>query len=319
LTSTPWLWRFDSTTRGAGTLDDISAVPMPEQGTRNRLRRAWSLIKEKEDARSLAAFGMIIVVAAAPIITLTASILTALTAALQLLFGLSPSTWLWIAVFTTTLFSISITLVTYFSQRNLYRMIEAARWRDDFRLLHHTSLCFVYSESKITYRYLFVVRPRKSKRFFEFTFTWSGSGNIEINIRNSQHSLNGVERIPVGNQRLLTVDLGREIGKDNVETIEFDLVTDATEPAMPYLALPISSRSHPRFNTHLMVAFGPGVNVSRVFKDVSLLGAGAMSGRKTTPENIPDNRLIHWRVPVRFGLRYALRWVYDRGTNMDGE
>jgi len=296
-----------------GQVDDISLVKLPTQVSRSRFVRAWALVREKADARSLLALGMLVVVGASPIISTISLAVSGIVAATSLLFGLLPTAWVWLVVFALSLVSFVSTISAIFMSRSLQNAIASRRWTEDFRPLQLIFLCFVYSKEKITSRLEYIVKARKTIWYFESFYTWSGVGEITPRLADTLHSIKKHERMPVGSRRELVIDLGRTLKVGEIETIEFDLVSIATDPAQPYFATIINSPVHPPFNNHLMVAFAPSVKVSRILRETSLMGTNAGLRKKSVPDELSPERVVHWPVPPRFGLRYAFRWVYDEG------
>ncbi len=288
----------------------IENVPMPPRVSTKRLVQIYSLIKEKNDARAVVAFATLFIVAAGPIVTSLGSIAAIVLSVVSLASSVTPSVWLWVLVIALSIATLISTAVAVLSQRHIERTVGNQRWLTDFQPLQIVSQCLVHDQFNITYRYRFVLRARRPMREFQFRFTWSGVGDIEIRLRDKRHTFEAPVPLPIGNQRRLMINLGREVGKRQVEVVEFDLVTRAAQPAQPFTAMPITSKNHPRFNAHLVVAFGPNAPIARVFRETTLLGTSSYEDSPAEPEPIPADRIVAWRVPVRFGLRYVLRWEY---------
>lgn len=154
---------------------------------------------------------------------------------------------------------------------------------------------------------------------FEFRFSWSGTGSIIARCRNPTHRALPIERTGLGGQQVLRIDLGRELGKKDLEIIDFELDTQAIEPAMPHLAVPITSNAHPRLNVHIFVCFGPSVNVGCVYREIGHLNPTGDADVPSEQIELPSSRILYWNPPVRFGLRYKIRWVYNEEIMEGGE
>lgn len=289
----------------------IENVPLPPRVSTKRIVQLYSLIKEKNDARAVIAFATLFIVAAGPFVAALGAVATIIASVVLLTLNFTPSVWLWILVILLSLATLASTVVAVLSQRHIERTVGNQRWLTDFQPLQIVSQCLVHDQFNVTYRYRFVLRARRPMREFQFRFTWSGVGDIKIRLKDKRHSYEPPAPLPIGNQRRLMINFGREINKRQVEVVEFDLVTTAVQPAQPFTAMPITSKNHPRFNAHLIVAFGPNAPVTRVFRETTLLGTSSYEDSPAEPEPIPADRIVAWRVPVRFGLRYVLRWEYS--------
>lgn len=208
-------------------------------------------------------------------------------------------------------FFIVFHIVIFYQKYRFDKKLISYDIHSDFEILQHVTMCEVKSKYEITYVYRFLVRSKNNNiRYFKNTYSWSGHGEFEIFLRSQTHSTHKIYST-AGHYKVIEIDIGRNMNKNDEELIEFIFVTKTTESneALPYLAIGVPCRKFPYFNTHLIVKFLDSHKPVALYREYFY---SVFLTRAFRTEVWPlDEHCIHrWPVRTNVDWRYCVRWVF---------
>lgn len=291
----------------AASWDKLNAVPSVSRF--GWIGIALARIENKLDARAIIDFAMAAAALAAGIAWLFSLGREALLAALQCS-NLRVATN-HAAIFVIVLLSVLIVVDLLRRFRDRRRLLLADRHKE-FKILQRVSLVHVNDSRHIDYYYRFIVRAtRKGIKSFSMRYEWTGKvEEFKIYLKNPRFSL-VTDNHSDWSGREIIINFNKVLDRREEEVIEFCFrtVAEIGKEAAPFSSLSIGSAKFPKLNTFIIVSFSETVRVAALYrrKYFSALADQAISSKIV---NLKGDRVHPWRIPVRVGWKYALRWDY---------
>jgi hypothetical protein len=181
-----------------------------------------------------------------------------------------------------------------------------------YKILQRVMVAHVKSPQATDYYYRWVIRARTDGlKEFSMPFQWTGTRKKFIaHVRNPSYTYEFPTKSDWSNGEFL-LKFNRVLRKRDEEIIEFYFETETevgSEPS-PVISTGIGSSKLPRFNTILKVVFDPAVRVAAVYRRRYFLGIDDNPIR-TKVVALQSDRTHSWRIPVKLGRRFAIRWEY---------
>lgn len=193
------------------------------------------------------------------------------------------------------------------------RQINKVDRHADFKILHRVTTCLIKSPTEIDYYYRYIVRPRKNGvKTFSLQFSWTGKRKrFDIRMRNPSISYEFVKDSDYKDSEII-MTFKKSLNKSDEQIIDFCVETVA-EPggeASPFLGLAVNSAKYPKWNTVLTTIFAPGVNPASIHRE-QYFSHVSEQAVKTQVVELDADRKHRWRIPIRPGWRFVIRWAYE--------
>jgi hypothetical protein len=192
------------------------------------------------------------------------------------------------------------------------RKRRKADWHSEYKILQRVMVAHVKSPQMTDYYYRWVLRARKDGlESFSMPFQWTGTRKkFQAHLRNPAYTCKFPTNSDWKNGEFL-VNFNKTLRRGDEEVIEFYFETETEqggEPS-PVISTGIASNKYPKFNTILKVLFDPGVGVAAVYRRRYFIGIDG-NPIKAKVVTMTSDRSHSWRVPIRIGWRFAIRWEY---------
>lgn len=269
----------------------------------------YHAIENKFDARSLVAVAtalFAVLATAAWVFGLGRDLISFATTCQNLTAAVS-----WTSIATIAVLSSIIVIYFVIHWRRRRTFLNSDR-HSEFKILQRASLCHVMSPQQIDYYYRYVVKARRAGiSSFSMRFMFRGKGkSFKAYLKNPKFRGSFPDDSDWKFQEFL-VEFNRVLEKGEEEIIEycFSTLTEPGEETVPVIAISIGSAKYPRFNTSLTVMFDDDVDVAAIYRRryFSVIADKPITSKVVS---LDEQRSHRWRIPVRPGWRFAIRWVY---------